>query len=134
AACGGKSPSGTVPTAEVPPPAPAAPAPAAPAPAAPPAQMKPRVPTEADAFTKNCADSLAKAGAIRDQSLVGAGPHTIENTLEPFNELSRLLNNAGELSGLMHEGHPHAPVRDAARTGERAVLQFNSDLLPHSPA
>ncbi|HEY5945386.1 MAG TPA: M3 family metallopeptidase [Kofleriaceae bacterium] len=70
---------------------------------------------------------VAKQGV--DAIIAIAGVRTIDNTLEPFNEISRNLNNAGNWAHLHSEVNPDPKIREAARTCEQAVQTFASDLL-----
>ena len=71
---------------------------------------KPDVP----AFEKLENQRLDAAQRSIDQILAVKGPHTIENTLEPFDEITRQYNSAGYLSVLLQQVHPDAAYRDAA--------------------
>ena len=134
AACGGQRPApAPAPTLA---PVAAAPTPEAPAPvevaeAPPPPPAKPMGPAADAVFLDSCREQLNQAKA-QLPTLVEATPkgaRTIDNTLEPFNELSRYAANAAEMAGLWHEVHPDDKVREAARTCEREVQQFVSELL-----
>jgi len=119
-------------------PAPVEPAPVEPAPPAPPpvepVATKPEPPPpppgpNADEWLANCRNWIAQAKTAYQQLLDVKDKRTIENTLETFNEIGRNVGNAAEWSGLMHEVHPDAKIRDAARTCEKEVSQFTSELL-----
>ena len=129
AACGGSKPE----TRPAPPPAPAppnpVPAPVATQPAAPQAEMVMKVPTADVEFLQDCRVHIATARGELDEIVAVKGAHTVENTLEVFNELSRNAGNAAERAGLWHEVHPDPKVRDAARTCEQEVQKFTSALL-----
>lgn len=71
---------------------------------------KPDVP----AFEKLENERLTAAQRSIDQILAVKGPHTIENTLLPFDEIIRQYNTAGYLSVLLQQVHPAAAYRDAA--------------------
>jgi thimet oligopeptidase len=58
-----------------------------------------------------------------------ASKRTIENTLEPFNEVARYLANAANMTQLGREVHPDAKVRDAARECEKEVAAFGAEVL-----
>ncbi|MBL0212604.1 MAG: Zn-dependent oligopeptidase [Myxococcales bacterium] len=127
AACGGSKP------APAPAPTPVAPAPMAPEPvkvaeAPPAAPMPPREPSD-QRFLNQCRGQLEQGKAQVPLLLDVKDKRTVANTLEPFNELSRFVANAGNLAGLMHEVNPDAKVRDAARTCEQEIQQFVSELL-----
>src|SRR5258707_7523005 len=71
---------------------------------------KPDVP----AFEKLEEERLSAAQRSVDQILAVKGPHTIENTLVPFDEIIKQYNTAGYLSVLLQQVHPDAAYRDAA--------------------
>ena len=127
AACGSSKPE----TRPAPPPTPTpAPAPMpAPVPPPKPAEIVAPVPTAAFEFLKDCNVQLGNAKAELDKLVAVQGTHTVDNTLETFNELSRFAGNAVERAGLWHEVHPDPKVRDAARSCEQEVMKFTSALL-----
>ena len=94
-----------------------------------PAGMVAPVPTADGEFLKDCHVQLSNAQAELAKLVAVQGPRTVDNTLEPFNELSRYAGNAGERAGLWHEVHPDPKVRDAARTCEQDIQKFTSALL-----
>src|SRR6267154_6893441 len=65
---------------------------------------KPDVP----AFEKLEKERLTAAQRSIDQILAVNGPHTIENTLVPFDQIIRQYNSAGYLSVLLQQVHPDA--------------------------
>ena len=71
---------------------------------------KPDVP----AFEKLEKERLTAAQRSIDQIVAVTGPHTIENTLVPFDQIIRQYNSAGYLSVLLQQVHPDAAYRDAA--------------------
>jgi thimet oligopeptidase len=108
------------------------PQPVAPAPATAAASRAPAAPAAPAAdvvFLENCRGLLAQGKAQLPIIVDVRDKRTVANTLEPFNELSRFLANAGNLASLTHEVNPDAKVRDAARTCERELQQFVSELL-----
>ncbi len=129
-ACGGSKPA--------PPPTPVAPSeppPMAPepvkggeAPTTPGAPMPPREASD-QRFLEHCRGLLESGKAQLPVIVDVKDKRTVANTLEPFNELSRFVANAGNMAGLAHEVDPDAKVRDAARTCEREISQFVSELL-----
>jgi thimet oligopeptidase len=129
-ACGGAKP--VVPAPEPPAPEPVAeptpipapqPAPA-PAPHAPPPKIAADV-----AFLDECRLPLGNVKASIDNLIAVQGKRSVANTLEPFNEISRVLDNASEWAQLMSEVHPDPKLREAARTCEQEVQKIGSDLL-----
>ena len=126
AACGGSKPA----PAPVAPnePAPMAPEPVKVAEAPRPAPMPPREPAD-QKFLAQCR-GLLESGKAQVPVIVDVkDKRTVANTFEPFNELSRFVANAGNMAGLAHEVNPDEKVRDAARTCEREISQFLSELL-----
>jgi thimet oligopeptidase len=122
--------------ASTPPPAPMPmpPGPAAPPPAPPPTvtervmQPPPPAATAASLYADSCHKDLAAAEAQVAVVFAVTGARTVDNTLEPFNEASRYLDNAGERANLMKEVHPDAAVRDAARACAQDTDKLASKL------
>ncbi len=122
-ACGSKPP-----PAPQPKPAPA-PVPAtAPAPQPAAAAVPPPVSAEQQ-LANDCHAELAAAQASLDQLVAVSGARTIDNTLEPYNEIMRHIANAAYRGGLWKEVHPDPKVREAARTCNEEASKFNSALL-----
>ena len=128
AACGGSKPAPSAPPAA--PLEPMAPEPVkvAEAPTTPAAPMPPREAADLR-FLGQCRGVLESAKAQLPIIVDVKDKRTVANTFEPFNELSRFLGNAGNMAGLAHEVNPDAKVRDAARTCEREISQFVSELM-----
>jgi thimet oligopeptidase len=93
-----------------------------------PAPAKPVVTPEA-AWLAQCKAPIDTAKQGVTAILAVSGVRTVDNTLEPFNEVSRNLNNAGNWAHLHSEVNPDAKIREAARTCEQDVQTFASDLL-----
>ncbi len=130
AACGGSKPA-PAPTPVAPDePRPMEPEPVkvAEAPNTPGAAMPPAEPTD-QMFLTTCRGLLAQGKAQVAVVVDVKDKRSVANTLEPFNELSRFVANAGNMAGLAHEVNPDAKVRDAARTCEQEISQFISELL-----
>ncbi len=133
AACGGSKPA-PAPTPVAPSePAPSAPEPVAVAPApsgpgAAGAPMPPRAPADQE-FLAKCRGLLESGKAQLPLIVDVKDKRTVANTFEPYNELSRFVANAANLAGLSQEVNPDAKIRDAARTCEREISQFISELL-----
>jgi thimet oligopeptidase len=66
------------------------------------------------AFDKLENERLAAAQKAIDQMVAVTGARTIENTLVPYDEATRLLNTATYFSGLMQQVNPDAAYRDHA--------------------
>src|ERR1017187_1628664 len=66
------------------------------------------------AFEKVENERLAAAQQAIDQIVAVKGARTIENTLAPFDEATRLLNTAIYFSSLIQQLHPDAAYRDDA--------------------
>ena len=76
-----------------------------------------------------CHAELAAAQTSLDTLLAVSGAHTLDNTLEAFNDVERHLNNAGERGGLWKEVHPDPKVREVARTCVEESQKAQSALL-----
>ena len=70
--------------------------------------------------------TLAK-GAL-DKMLAVKGARTIENTLAPFDEISRQLDMAGSQSGLVEETNPDSLTRATAESMSQEISSFVTDL------
>jgi thimet oligopeptidase len=89
----------------------------------------PPPPSAAQNLANDCRAELAAAQASLDQLLAVAGARTIDNTLEPYNEVMRHTTNAAYRGGLWKEVHPDPDVRAAARVCSEDAQKFNSALL-----
>ncbi len=80
-------------------------------------------------FLADCRSPLDQARKGIAAILALSGVHAADNTLAPFNDVTRNINNAGEWAHLHAEVHPDAKIRDAARTCEQEVSTFASALM-----
>ena len=71
---------------------------------------------------------LAAAKNATDKLLAAKGKRTIENTLVPFDEISRQLDMAGSQSGLVEEVSPDSATRAAAEAMSQDISKFVTDL------
>ncbi len=71
---------------------------------------------DVSAFEKVESDRLAAAQRSIDTLVAVKAPHTIENTLAPFDDAIRQVNSAAYLALLMEHVHPDASFRDHATT------------------
>lgn len=71
---------------------------------------------------------LTAAQKLLDQVLAVQGERTVENTLEPLNEVSIQIDNAASKSSLMENVHPDADVRAAAEKGSQDAQAFATEL------
>jgi len=71
---------------------------------------------------------LDKAQVLVDKVTAVTGPRTPENTLEPMNQVSLELSDAGNYCGLMENVHPDEVVRTAAEKGSQDVSAFATSL------
>ncbi|HWN66493.1 MAG TPA: M3 family metallopeptidase [Haliangium sp.] len=81
-----------------------------------------------DDFTARCLVGLERARALLPGIKEARGPRTVDNTLEPYNELLMYAEHTVGQAGLMSAVHPAEAVRDAARTCEQDVDSFMSAL------
>lgn len=85
-------------------------------------------------FEKIVNDHLADAQKSIDQVAAAKAPHTIENTLAPFDEAVRQINAASYISGVMQQVHPDATFRDHATemvrkaSAAQTALSLNHDV------
>jgi thimet oligopeptidase len=80
-------------------------------------------------FEKIENDRLAAARRAIEQIPTVASAHTIENTLVPFDEATRLLNQAFNFSELIRQVHPDAGYREHAATMTAKVSKAQTGLL-----
>jgi thimet oligopeptidase len=81
------------------------------------------------AWLAQCKSPIELAKRNVDAIIAVSGVRTAANTLDPFNEVARHLNNAGNWAHLHSEVNPDAKIREAGRTCEQAVQAFVSELL-----
>ena len=65
---------------------------------------------------------------ILDQVVAVQGARTVANTLDPLNDLSRLVYEASALASLMENTHPNPEVREVAEKANQEVQKFVTDL------
>lgn len=75
--------------------------------------------SEARALTEICAAGLSEATRIFDDLERHRGPATVENVLEPYNDLLLVLFDGGQQAVLMQRVHPEPGIRRAAADCER---------------
>ena len=85
---------------------------------------KPDIP----AFEKMENERLAAAQRSIDQILAVQGPHTVRNTLAPYDEIVRQYNSAGYLSLVLQQVHPDEAFRDSATSMTSKVGAASSAL------
>ncbi|RKY20394.1 MAG: peptidase M3 [Planctomycetota bacterium] len=71
---------------------------------------------------------IASARELRDRIVAIDGEHTVENTLELYNELEMHLGAAGNDCQLLEAVHTQADVREAAQEGARRVSEYGTEL------
>ena len=103
--------------------------PSQPTPKQPPPPPPPPPPPVEQQWLAQCKSPLAAAKSHLDAILAVPGVRTHDNTLLPFNEASRHINNAGNWAHLHAEVHPDPKLREAGRACEQEVQQFVSNLL-----
>ena len=82
----------------------------------------------AEQFKARQEKRLALAKAAMDKVLAVKGARTIENTLVPFDEISRQLDMAGSQSGLIQEVSPDSATRATAEAMGQEVSKFATEL------
>jgi thimet oligopeptidase len=80
------------------------------------------------AFAATCRAGLGEARQLLSQVLGVKEPRTVENTLEPFNQLHLALSRAESTAGLMAEVHPDPQIREEARLCGQEVNAFVTEL------
>ena len=71
---------------------------------------------------------IAKAKLLIAKMLAVKGPRTIENTLQPYDDATNLLDLAGSQAGLMEEVHPNAQMRATAEKVTQAVAAYATEM------
>jgi thimet oligopeptidase len=89
---------------------------------------QPRPQSLEEVFARECLVGLERAQALLPRILAEPGPRTLENTLEPYNELLMHVEASGGTAGLMYSVHPSEKLREAARGCEQKVDAFLSEL------
>ncbi len=89
-----------------------------------PPAMKPPV----DAFLDECRGRIDAAKALLAQILAVGGTRTVDDTLEPYNELAIHLGNAGMKAALLAEVHPDAAFRAAAEECVKDVSSVQTEI------
>lgn len=79
-------------------------------------------------FDNFVAEHLAWSKALLNQVLSEPGPRTIENTLEPLNDMWMHVDAVASQSELFAQVHPDPAVRKAAEEGSRQASEFVTAL------
>lgn len=74
------------------------------------------------------ADHIARAEEYRQKIVSADGPRTIENTLEPYNDMMMHLDAAVAEAGLFANVHPDKAVREAGDAAEQEVSAYLTKL------
>jgi thimet oligopeptidase len=89
---------------------------------------KPPPASPVEAFAADCRAGLEKAREIRPTITAVEGKRTIENTLDPYNDMMIAIYQSAGTAGLMYSVHPEEAIREEARACEQEVEKFLSDL------
>ena len=79
-------------------------------------------------LTREVKQRRLKVDKLLAQILDVKGPRTIENTLEPYNEMMIQLDAAFSDAGLASATHPSKEIRDSALKLEQELDKFGTDL------
>ncbi len=82
----------------------------------------------AAAFRAVQTQRIRRAKAAVARMLAVKGPRTLENTLAPYDEASRLIDMANSQSGLIYEVHPDRATRAAAEKASQDVSAYATEL------
>ncbi len=82
----------------------------------------------AEKFTQMQEKRLKDAEKVLKKMTSVKGKRTVENTLVPYDEIQRLLDAAGNQSGLMENVHPDKDFRDKAEKISQKVSAFLNEL------
>ncbi len=80
------------------------------------------------AFNAVQVQRLARAKAQIAKLLAVKGPRTVENTLVPLDEATRLIGMAGSQSGLIENVHPDKATREVAEKAGQMVSAYATEL------
>jgi thimet oligopeptidase len=83
---------------------------------------------DAEALGRQAEAHLEAARRLRETLTAATEPHTIANTLEPYDEIAIHLDAAANLCGLLERVHPDAGVRAAAERWTQEISQFATQL------
>ncbi len=83
---------------------------------------------DAAAFRALCEGELKAAQGNLDRMVSAKGKRTIENTLNPYNQLMLHADNAGSAAQLMESVHPDSAYRVGAEEMTQAVSKFMTEL------
>lgn len=89
----------------------------------------PKPKTAAELFLDDCHAHLDTAKQLLATALGVEGERSIDNTLEPYNDLLIAAGQAAELSGLYAEVHPDEAIRDGARACEQEISAFITEMM-----
>ena len=84
--------------------------------------------TPADAFLDECRGHIDAAKDLLAQILAAGAPHTVEGTLERYNQLAIHLGNAGQKAALLSEVHPDPAFRAAAEECVKDVSSTQTEM------
>jgi thimet oligopeptidase len=77
---------------------------------------------------QNCSEHLEAAKRLRDELVQGENGRTVDNTLQPMNDLIIELDRVLPMSDLIANVSPDKAVRSAAEACQREVMKFVSEL------
>lgn len=84
--------------------------------------------SSAEDFSKKQDEHLAKAKKAQEKMLAVKGKRTIENTLQPYDEILIHLDAVGNQSSLMENTHPDEAMRTAAEQFSQKSAAFGAEL------
>ncbi len=79
-------------------------------------------------FAAHCRKGLDKAKTQLPALVAMGGKRTVENFLDPYNEMIINVSGSNAIAGLMQSVHPNPKIRDAARACERDIEKFVTEL------
>jgi thimet oligopeptidase len=81
-----------------------------------------------DALLADCRNAIASSKSLVASILAVKGVRAVDNTVEPYNDIERQLDTAGEWSDLVAAVHSDGKMRDAAHTCSQEVTQMWGEL------
>jgi thimet oligopeptidase len=86
-------------------------------------------PSSAAALERECQEALDHARALRDQIIAVQGKRTVQNTLVPYDEITRYIGRAANAANLLLDTHPDASFRQVGSKMAQAASALQSEIV-----
>ena len=84
--------------------------------------------SDAASFDRAMTDRIARARATLDRMLAVKGARTLENTLQPYDDVLLEIDAVGSQAGLIQVVHPDAKMRATAEAISQKISAFGTEL------